>query len=548
MRELITTFFLLFVLFLAAKTCCAQTQSIPQNTPSLELAYYVDADHQSIDAINPQAFTAFSGSKNFGFTKATVWVRVTPQNVLADTNYYLNFWSVFTDELRIFGMDKNGQPDQLLALQGDKKNAQNWQTKNPVKAFEIRGSTSSAVYYYALKNDGLLLVDLQILTLEDYVKLKRNNLINKFIIVGFALPILVWILVSGISIPVTLSLPFFVAQFCMIIIFLFGAGDINQLLETAHVDDDTVTKFLMALLFTCVVLFNIGFLQAFKLNSPVLRALRILSLGVLGVSFVNLFFELRGFIFLIYIYFLVGNLVCLGASIKLTTVSQRLKNAVMSGYFLLCFLPIINLLVFTQKIPIEFFNYNIAIFSAAVFTSFMLLMIFVQTNQFKENALLAEIKLAQEKQHRTIDQRIYEEQSGLLSSLSQEYKTSLAAADLKLSAITDIAQRLTIAAEKPKELQIDREKMQLVGGLATVALSAAELSLLEAFFASRGKVLEYAELGQTLGKNYSYKDWKSLAVIITRLRKKMIAAGAESRCIASVRGQGYQCTVELVIS
>jgi signal transduction histidine kinase len=235
-------------------------------------------------------------------------------------------------------------------------------------------------------------------------------------------------------------------------------------------------------------------------------------------------------------------------AVRLQVISARVKQAIFVGYTIFFLLPILNLLIFSNKIPIELYNYNFALVAAATVTGFMLMVIYIQTHQFKENAQLTQIHLAQEKHQRTIDQRIHQEQTSLFASISQDYKNSLAAAGQELSNISEIAQRLTSAAEKPQGLQLGRAKMELVGELSSVALTAPELKLLEAFAVNQGKVLEYDALGLILGKAYSHKDWKSLAVIITRLRKKMLAAGADARCITSVRGLGYQCTVELVIS
>lgn len=85
-------------------------------------------------------------------------------------------------------------------------------------------------------------------------------------------------------------------------------------------------------------------------------------------------------------------------------------------------------------------------------------------------------------------------------------------------------------------------------GQPGTVLTAPETSLLAAFSRAPGQRLAYWQLAETLGLDLESYAKASLEVRIVRLRKKLVEAGAESHCIASVRGQGYQLcmTVQVV--
>jgi DNA-binding response OmpR family regulator len=115
------------------------------------------------------------------------------------------------------------------------------------------------------------------------------------------------------------------------------------------------------------------------------------------------------------------------------------------------------------------------------------------------------------------------------------------------AAIGALARRLVVTAPVKPGLKIHRLGMRISGTLLEVALTASELSLLELFARKKGVVHTYPELGAVLGKSVAHNEWQSMAVMITRLRKKLVQAGAPERCIVSVRGVGYQCSIDLNI-
>ncbi len=113
------------------------------------------------------------------------------------------------------------------------------------------------------------------------------------------------------------------------------------------------------------------------------------------------------------------------------------------------------------------------------------------------------------------------------------------------AAIGALARRLVLTPEEKSGLKIHRSGMRIEGGMLEVAITASELSLLELFSLKKGEVHAYPALGEALGKAVTHNEWQSMAVMITRLRKKLVQAGAPERCIVSVRGIGYQCSIAL---
>lgn len=84
-------------------------------------------------------------------------------------------------------------------------------------------------------------------------------------------------------------------------------------------------------------------------------------------------------------------------------------------------------------------------------------------------------------------------------------------------------------------------------GRAPVQLSASEISILVAFSRAPGQRLAYWQLADIVGLDLATSPKSSLEVRIVRLRKKLVDAGAESGCVVSVRGQGYQLCISLQV-
>jgi DNA-binding response OmpR family regulator len=94
-------------------------------------------------------------------------------------------------------------------------------------------------------------------------------------------------------------------------------------------------------------------------------------------------------------------------------------------------------------------------------------------------------------------------------------------------------------------LVLDSRAMLLTGQKGSVVISRSELQMLSAFSTSAGQQLEYWQLMEALGHTPDEFRKATLEVKVVRLRKKLIEAGAELRCIRSVRLFGYQLCVPL---
>lgn len=124
------------------------------------------------------------------------------------------------------------------------------------------------------------------------------------------------------------------------------------------------------------------------------------------------------------------------------------------------------------------------------------------------------------------------------------YLTKPSSAEELTSSITSLARRLNITRVGNRTLVLDPQSLTLTGNASTQALTAHEAFLLEAFIRAPGNRLENQEIAQTVGQD---ADWNkgAIGVKIVRLRKKIIAAGAEGQAITAVRNFGYQLSVPI---
>lgn len=86
------------------------------------------------------------------------------------------------------------------------------------------------------------------------------------------------------------------------------------------------------------------------------------------------------------------------------------------------------------------------------------------------------------------------------------------------------------------QLHLHSKRMQLKGPKAQAALTHSEVVILGALARAPDAVLEHWQVAQQLGADS--KD--SQEVRIGRLRKKLIACGAEAPAIKAIRNQGYK--------
>lgn len=121
-----------------------------------------------------------------------------------------------------------------------------------------------------------------------------------------------------------------------------------------------------------------------------------------------------------------------------------------------------------------------------------------------------------------------------------------------LAAVSSVSRRLEGARrrESPQPDQsfvVDARSMLLQGPQRSVTISRSELQMLSAFAASPDQQLEYRHLVEMLGHAPDEFRKASLEVKVVRLRKKLIEAGAELRCLRAVRLVGYQVCVPLQV-
>ncbi len=87
----------------------------------------------------------------------------------------------------------------------------------------------------------------------------------------------------------------------------------------------------------------------------------------------------------------------------------------------------------------------------------------------------------------------------------------------------------------------------LAGPADRVRLTGSEETLLTALARAPQGKLETWQLSEIFGVDSADVSKTSLEVRITRLRKKLIQAGAESHCLESIRGVGYQLQVPVQV-
>ncbi len=91
------------------------------------------------------------------------------------------------------------------------------------------------------------------------------------------------------------------------------------------------------------------------------------------------------------------------------------------------------------------------------------------------------------------------------------------------------------------------QQRELQGRVAHVRLTSSEETLLTAFARAPLGKLETWQLSELFGMDTANVSKTSLEVRITRLRKKLIQAGAPDHCLESIRGVGYQLQVPVQV-
>jgi DNA-binding response OmpR family regulator len=89
--------------------------------------------------------------------------------------------------------------------------------------------------------------------------------------------------------------------------------------------------------------------------------------------------------------------------------------------------------------------------------------------------------------------------------------------------------------------------MCLHGPREKVDLSHRECSLLVALLRSPGQRMDYWQLLKLFGMGMDKQDKTNLEIRIVRLRRKMMAVGADKGCIRAIRLEGYQLCLAISI-
>lgn len=111
------------------------------------------------------------------------------------------------------------------------------------------------------------------------------------------------------------------------------------------------------------------------------------------------------------------------------------------------------------------------------------------------------------------------------------------------AAVQALARRMHRLAPAAAVLVVDQAALVLRGPAQAVGLSALEARLLVAFTRAPDQRLDHWQLmamSEDLKKN-------TLEAQITRLRKKLVQAGADEQPVKAIRGQGYQLCVRLTV-
>ena len=103
------------------------------------------------------------------------------------------------------------------------------------------------------------------------------------------------------------------------------------------------------------------------------------------------------------------------------------------------------------------------------------------------------------------------------------------------------------ASTAATSMQLDTRRRCISGTGAEQSLSADEAVVLAAFVRAPEQRLETWQLLELLNIEPTEKDKARVEVRLSRLRKKLLLAGAAPNCLPSVRGAGYQLCVALQV-
>jgi DNA-binding response OmpR family regulator len=116
-----------------------------------------------------------------------------------------------------------------------------------------------------------------------------------------------------------------------------------------------------------------------------------------------------------------------------------------------------------------------------------------------------------------------------------------------IASIRSLVRRLSPKVPGDGPFSLDSKSHLLTGPMGVVHISHVEQAILISLARAPDNLLETFQLLALLGQTEDDFNKTSLEVRITRIRKKLIAIGAEPKSIQSVRLVGYQLCTPLII-
>jgi len=121
-----------------------------------------------------------------------------------------------------------------------------------------------------------------------------------------------------------------------------------------------------------------------------------------------------------------------------------------------------------------------------------------------------------------------------------------------LAAVTAVSRKLPAkaamnAAEPLQALTVRVMTLKVEGPLGMEKLTDGDVAVITALARAPSQRLALWQLMQTLGLSLDDASKSSLEVRIVRLRKKLMAVGADKNCISNIRNVGYQLCVPIEI-
>ena len=116
-----------------------------------------------------------------------------------------------------------------------------------------------------------------------------------------------------------------------------------------------------------------------------------------------------------------------------------------------------------------------------------------------------------------------------------------------LAAIEALARRLKPELNRHTNITVDTLGLRLRGPMGEFRLTAVEANLLTGLARAPGQRLALFQVSELMGQDEDHYNKASVEVRVTRLRKKLIEAGAPAECLKAIRHEGYQLCVPVQI-